>query len=300
MPAEVLERAQQQISPQQRDLERLLEELQRERDEAADAARRDRLAAQEAERIRDQLARRLDDVEESREEMLAQARQELEDELETARDRLREATRRLRAAPAHAAPIEPAAEPAIEPVAEAQEAIAEAEKQLTRLRPRRSRRRQEPGPSVDDLRPGDQVWLRGLSQPGEALSAPDGRGEIEVQIGALRTRVRTSQVARIVRPQRPAAGQVQVRISQAPAAPVGMSIEVRGHRVEEALPAVEAFLENAFRAGLPFVRIVHGKGTGTLRRVVQEQLARNPLVASYETAGQSEGGEGVTVAHLAH
>jgi DNA mismatch repair protein MutS2 len=192
------------------------------------------------------------------------------------------------------------AEPVAEPVAKAREAIAEAEKQLTRLRPRRTRRRAEPGPSVEDLRPGDQVWLRGLSQPGEALSAPDGRGEVEVQIGALRTRVRTSQVARIVRPQHPAAGQVQVRVSQAPATPTSVSIEVRGQRVEEALPAVEEFVENAFRAGLPFVRIVHGKGTGTLRRVVQEQLARNPLVASYETAGLNEGGEGVTVAHLAH
>jgi DNA mismatch repair protein MutS2 len=192
--------------------------------------------------------------------------------------------------------VDQAAEPVAEPVAEAREALAAAEKQLTRLRPRRTRRRAEPGPSVEDLRPGDHVWLRGLSQPGEVLSAPDGRGEIEVQIGAWGT----SQVARIVRPQQPAAGQVQVRVTQAPAVSVGMSIEVRGHRVEEALPAVEEFVENAFRAGLPFVRIVHGKGTGTLRRVVQEQLARNPLVASYETAGQNEGGEGVTVAHLAH
>jgi len=236
--------------------------------------------------------------------MLAQARLALEDELDAARERLREATRRLRAAPSAAVAVAPpadseGAEPANAPLADAREAIASAEKQLTRLRPRRTRRRAEPGPSADEVRPGDQVWLRGLSQPGEALAAPDARGEVEVQIGSLRTRVRTSQVARVVRPQQ-AAPQVQVRVSQAPARPVGMSLEVRGHRVEEALPAVEDFLENAFRAGLPFVRIVHGKGTGTLRRVVQEQLARNPLVASYETAELNEGGEGVTVAHLAH
>jgi DNA mismatch repair protein MutS2 len=213
--------------------------------------------------------------------------------VETARDRLKEATRRLRQAPS--ADI---AEP--EPVAEAREAVAAAENRLQRLRPRRTRRRVEPGPSVDDLRPGDQVWLRGLAQPGEALATPDGRGEVEVQFGALRTRVKVDQIARIVRARTPMGGPVTVQVTQAPAAPTGMSIEVRGQRVEEALPRIEGFVENAFRAGLPFIRIVHGKGTGTLRRVVQEELARNPLVASYETAGMDEGGEGVTVAHLAH
>jgi DNA mismatch repair protein MutS2 len=295
MPPAVIERAQGQIAPEQREVERLLEELQRERDAAAAAAQRDRLAAREAEEIRAQLARRLDEVEESREELLAQARQELEDELEAARERLREANRRLRAQPAAV----PAPGPPPEPVVEAQEAIAAAEAQLKRLRPRRSRRRTEPGPAVDDVQPGDQVWLRGLAQPGEALSRVDARGELDVQFGALRTRVKASQIARVVR-SHPAAGSVQVRVTQAPAAPTGISIEVRGQRVEEALPAVETFVENAFRAGLPFVRIVHGKGTGTLRRVVQEQLARNPLVSSFETAEQNEGGEGVTVAHLAH
>lgn len=295
MPPAVIERAQHQIAPEQREVERLLEELQRERDAAAAAAQRDRTASREAEEIRAQLARRLDEVEESREEMLAQARMELEDELDTARERLREANRRLRAAPAAA----PTPEPVAEAAAEAAEAIAAAEAQLKRLRPRRTRRRAEPGPAVEDLQPGDQVWLRGLAQPGEALSRPDPRGELDVQFGALRTRVKASQIARIVRSQQQGAS-VQVRVTQAPAAPTGISIEVRGQRVEEALPTVESFVENAFRAGLPFVRIVHGKGTGTLRRVVQEQLARNPLVASFETAEQNEGGEGVTIAHLAH
>jgi DNA mismatch repair protein MutS2 len=291
MPSTVIERAQHQIAPEQREVERLLEELQRERDAAAAAALRDRAASREAEEIRALLARRLDEVEESREEMLAQARADLEDELDLTRERLREANRRLRAAPTAA--------PTPEPVVEAAEAIAEAEAQLKRLRPRRSRRRAEPGPAVDDLQPGDQVWLRGLAQPGEALSRPDARGELDVQFGALRTRVKAAQIARIVRPHQQGAS-VQVRVTQAPATPTGISIEVRGQRVEEALPTVENFVENAFRAGLPFVRIVHGKGTGTLRRVVQEQLARNPLVASFETAELNEGGEGVTIAHLAH
>jgi DNA mismatch repair protein MutS2 len=144
--------------------------------------------------------------------------------------------------------------------------------------------------------------MRGLAQGGEALSGAGERGEVEVQFGSLRTRVKVDQIARIARPvpgQGP--GRVSVRVSDAgPAPSPGLSLEVRGQRVEEAMPRVEEFLDSAFRAGLPFVRIVHGKGTGTLRRVVREYLAGNPLVTSFETAEAREGGEGVTVARLAH
>jgi DNA mismatch repair protein MutS2 len=288
MPETVLETASQQIAPEQVELESLLHQLQRERDEAAASARAERLAAQEAQEIRAQLARRLDEVETTREELLDTARQELEDEIAEARDRLREAVRRLN-------------RPQPPELPEVQEAVAAAEEHIKKLRHRAPRRRRaEPGPRIEDLRPGDYVYLRGLAQHGEALSIPDDRGEVEVQFGSLRTRVKAAQIARITRPSTPPQNRVSVRVTEAgPAPSPGMSIEVRGQRVEEAMPRIEEFLDSAFRAGLPYVRIVHGKGTGTLRRVVREHLASNPLVTTFETAEQREGGEGVTVAHLA-
>ena len=63
---------------------------------------------------------------------------------------------------------------------------------------------------------------------------------------------------------------------------------------------MEAFLDDAARAGRERVRIIHGKGTGALRRAVRELLARHPLVTGYESGTPQEGGEGVTVALLAH
>jgi DNA mismatch repair protein MutS2 len=287
MPERIIDTAREQIAPEQVELENLLGQLQRERDEAASARRAERLAAQEAQQIRDQLARRLDEVEATREEMLASARQELEDEVASARERLREATRRL-------------SRPQPQELPAAQEAVAAAEEQIKKFRRRASRRRrEEPGPRIEELRAGDQVWMRGLAQPGEALSAADDRGEIEVQFGALRTRVKVDQIARVVR-QTPPQHRVSVRVTDAgPAPSPGMSIEVRGQRVEEAMPRVEEYIDSAFRAGLPYVRIVHGKGTGTLRRVVREYLSGNPLVTTFETAEARDGGEGVTVAHLA-
>jgi DNA mismatch repair protein MutS2 len=76
-------------------------------------------------------------------------------------------------------------------------------------------------------------------------------------------------------------------------------IEVRGQTVDETLPEIDQYLDRAYRAGLPWVRIVHGKGTGTLRRVVRDFVAKHPLVVSYETGKREEGGDGVTVVHLA-
>jgi DNA mismatch repair protein MutS2 len=68
---------------------------------------------------------------------------------------------------------------------------------------------------------------------------------------------------------------------------------------DEALLAVEQRLDEAFRAGLAELRIVHGKGTGTLRRAVREMLNRNPLVRSHTSAAPRAGGDGVTVVELA-
>ena len=77
-----------------------------------------------------------------------------------------------------------------------------------------------------------------------------------------------------------------------------MEIDLRGQRAEDALDALDRYLESAFLAGLPFVRIIHGKGTGRLRQVIREALASSPHVKSWESGGDKEGGDGVTVAKL--
>jgi DNA mismatch repair protein MutS2 len=77
-----------------------------------------------------------------------------------------------------------------------------------------------------------------------------------------------------------------------------MELDLRGRRVEEALDELEHYLDAAYLAGLPFVRIIHGKGTGKLRQAVREKLGDHPHVRSFEGGGDKEGGEGVTVAKL--
>jgi DNA mismatch repair protein MutS2 len=75
-------------------------------------------------------------------------------------------------------------------------------------------------------------------------------------------------------------------------------LHLRQLTIDEALPRLDKYLNDAFMAGLYQVRIIHGKGTGTLRQVVREKLSHHPLVSSYRPAGYGEGGAGVTIVEL--
>jgi len=75
-------------------------------------------------------------------------------------------------------------------------------------------------------------------------------------------------------------------------------VHLRRLTVDEALIKLDRCLNDAFMAGLNQLRIVHGKGTGTLRQAVREQLAKHPLVSSYRPASYGEGGEGATIVEL--
>jgi DNA mismatch repair protein MutS2 len=76
----------------------------------------------------------------------------------------------------------------------------------------------------------------------------------------------------------------------------GAELSLRGQRYEQAFESLDRYLDQAYAAGLPFVRIIHGKGTGQLRTMVREELARRAYVNRYEEGQPHEGGEGVTVA----
>ncbi len=76
-------------------------------------------------------------------------------------------------------------------------------------------------------------------------------------------------------------------------------VHLRRLTVDEALLKLDKYLDEAFLAGLYQVRVIHGKGTGTLRQIVREQLAKHPLVKSYRPGGYGEGGAGVTIVELA-
>ena len=82
--------------------------------------------------------------------------------------------------------------------------------------------------------------------------------------------------------------------------PVDSELRIRRMTIDEAMPKLDHYLNVAFMAGLPWVRIVHGKGTGVLRRTVHRTLAGHPLVKSFRLGDWGEGGAGVTIVELAN
>jgi DNA mismatch repair protein MutS2 len=145
--------------------------------------------------------------------------------------------------------------------------------------------------------PGAKLVVRDIPQPGEALSQVGEDGKVEVQFGSLRMKVGVERIERVETPGGAVVTPTAVRIPEGPH--VRMEIDLRGQRADEALGQVETYLDDAFRSGLPFVRLIHGKGTGALRAAIRESLAQHPLVRRYESAAPNEGGDGVTIAVLA-
>ena len=80
--------------------------------------------------------------------------------------------------------------------------------------------------------------------------------------------------------------------------PVSNEVRLRQLTVGEALIKLDKYLNDAFMAGLTQVKVIHGKGTGTIRQVARGYLARHPLVKSYRAGGYGEGGDGVTIVEL--
>lgn len=89
-----------------------------------------------------------------------------------------------------------------------------------------------------------------------------------------------------------------VRDSRYSGTPQDSELRIRRLTIDEALPRLDQFLHDTYMAGLVQVRIIHGKGTGTLRQTVRRELGKHPLVKSFRPGDYGEGGEGVTVVEL--
>ena len=149
------------------------------------------------------------------------------------------------------------------------------------------------------MKEGDRVYIRGISQPVEVISPVDGQERVEVLLGTMRAKIPVYQLERQAEGH-PAAASQGVYLDRAPREPVrgpGSGLDLRGRRVDEALSRVDEALNDAALDGVSFIRMIHGKGTGALRRAIREYLGGHPLVISAED-GEGPGGDGVTVAEL--
>lgn len=150
------------------------------------------------------------------------------------------------------------------------------------------------------LKAGDRVRVMSFGIEGDLLNGP-GSGDAIVLAGTMKLTVPFTDLRAIRRPKdksRSAAKEPSmenVRIASTKAVGVSSELKLIAQRVEEALENLDKYLDDAYLAGLPSVRIIHGKGTGALRKAVWEFLAKHHSVLSYRMAGLKEGGAGATI-----
>ncbi|HZH98634.1 MAG TPA: Smr/MutS family protein, partial [Fimbriimonadaceae bacterium] len=153
----------------------------------------------------------------------------------------------------------------------------------------RERKRPEADP---ELVKGMSVKIQGYSQVGTVLEEPKG-GSTLVQMGPLKLTVKTRDLSPVKGPTEPKRAAGNVRLQKAQSA--NTELHLRAMRAEEAMDTLERFLDDAVLAGLPQVRIIHGKGEGILRKLTQDLLRRYPAVKSFREGEPGEGGHGATV-----
>jgi DNA mismatch repair protein MutS2 len=267
----------------------LLDEIQRTREDIRRQQEASTEMRQEIETMHDELQARLDKIEDERRDIIAAARRQAESEIKEFQREIKRLRDEMRRASLPLEALKAVQDEAAAMTANAQEPVENAVEM--------------PESTTWMPRLGDTVWLATLNAEGTITEMDEN--EAVVQVGTLRVRARLNELKQRTRSERRVKKRGHVREyekSPDPVAPKGQSpgleLDLRGQRVEEALARLETYIDAAYLSGLPFARIIHGKGTGALRKAVQERVADHPLISKVTNATPKEGGEGVTIIHM--
>ena len=280
--------AKSEINPDDLRADKLLDDIRKERNRTS--REREKLEKSRG-RLEDQtreLEKRLEKIEDERREVLAKARAEGELEVAVLKQNIESLKQQLKKARQPLDVIK-AMEQKLETFEEKIQAPVERKPQTSDINP-------------SALKLGEKVLIASLKSEGvvTALSESDA----EVQIGTLRVRAKFNDLEKQSANSDQSKRKAPIETNYQPSAPkrqptTGMEISLRGKLVEDGLDELDKYLEKAYSAGLPFVRIVHGKGTGRMREAVRTALKDSPYVKSFEEARDNEGGAGVTIATMA-
>lgn len=152
------------------------------------------------------------------------------------------------------------------------------------------------------LRIGDTVKVLSMNLKGTVHTLPNAKGDLYVQMGILRSLVNIKDLVLVNEDASPASkkygGSSSGKLKMSKSSSVSTEINLIGMTVDEALAHLDKYLDDAYLAHLPSVRIVHGKGTGALRNAVQSHLKNQKYVKSFRGGESQEGGAGVTIAYF--
>ena len=286
---DIIDAARSELDPSELHAEDLLDEIHRQRDLARENYEASEKARREAEAARQKTSARLAQLEADKNAILQKAEGQAEAELEALRAELEKMRREM------ARMKEPAEK--TEQVTQLLENLAVVEEKQEK-KAKKQARAPRPRRAEGQIQVGEKVLVRRLGTEGTVTSV-DAEG-LEIQVGMLRLRVRPTDVDRRVAVVEPVAVEkLAAVVTGRTALPTvdspGLELDLRGQRVDEALDALDSYLERGFAAGLIFGRIIHGRGTGALRQAIREALRQSSYIKRWEPGGEKEGGDGVSV-----
>lgn len=289
----LIEDARTRISSNEQNFEDLLSDLEAsritiEKEQAEINRYKSEIAA-----LKQQLKNKQEKLDESRDAILRKAKEEANQILQEAKDTADEAIRNFNK------------------YGTTRPSIQEMEKQRTNIREKMAANEKKSSKEKDTaiynpkvpkkLRIGDSVKVLSMNLTGTVHSLPNAKGDLFVQMGILRSQVNIKDLVLIEdaapgskKYAKTGAGKLKMRKS----ASVSTEINLIGKTVDEAIALLDKYLDDAYLAHLPSVRIVHGKGTGALRSAVQSHLKRQSYIKSFHLGEFGEGDAGVTIAEF--
>jgi len=297
----IVDKAENIVRPETLEADALLDDIKRARQEAQRYEERAKARERQAQVHEADLRHQLAHIEEARRAVIAETRERMDTELADARQEIEQARRQL------------ARGGTLTGRDTHEEFLARAEAELTRRQDSEKVDRtvtipNESGEALaGPIEVGDRVWVANLQASGDVLSINQKSEEADVQLGNFRLKLPLKRLELRQKAATQSAPTQPVRLRsegdegdgrQTTAQSPGIELDLRGARVEEGLERVESYLDEAYMARLPWVRIIHGKGTGALRDAIRDQLRNHPLASKYRAGKEGEGGDGVTVVNL--
>lgn len=288
LSTEIIEDARSMVTTEDLVADDLLDEIHRTREDIRRQQATITHMREDMEAERAELTLKLNEVEDERRNIIASSRRQVQEEM----DEFRRELRRLRAEMRDASL----------PLDRLRELDEQAANVSTALRQPVANAIEAPDSLDWTPRLGDSVWLDTLKSEGTITEID--KNEAMVQVGTLRIRAdlrelrKPNRGERMELKKRRVSAYVQEEEPASKGASPGLELDLRGARVEEALIRLDNYIDAAYLAGLPFARVIHGKGTGALRKAVQDRLQGHPLITKAVTAPPKEGGEGVTILYF--
>ncbi|MGD7007681.1 endonuclease MutS2 [Metabacillus sp. 84] len=283
----VIEYARSNMNAESNEVDTMIASLEESKKAAEAEANEAEQFRKDAEALHKELQKQIQEFNEQRDRLFEEAEKKAAERLEEAKNEAEEVIRHLRKLQKeqHASVKEHELIDAKKRLEEAQPVFAKSASQKKKEKPK----------ADHTLKPGDEVKVLSFGQKGILLEKSGGK-EWHVQIGILKMKVKESDLQYMSRPK---------PVTEKPLATikgkdyhVSLELDLRGERFENAISRVEKYLDDAVLAGYPRVSIIHGKGTGVLRKGVQELLQNHRSVKNTRFGEAGEGGSGVTIVEL--